>query len=171
MIWVWKPETRGEKACMAIIWGAVLFSLLTNFAVSAARADGPEGPVKYEVEQLETGCEDLDAAAEQYTEVIGPAGLCAVLVERLDQVGLLLDDQRIRQRLVEIRDLVDAGEVKIVNGEPVAVSESEPVSLEMTEEAVTAAGMAQREAIWAFAGLAVALFAGYALYRQVMPRG
>lgn len=151
---------------MALIWAALLFSILVNVAVSTARANESD-PVVYDVEAFEEECREPTPAEEQYIEYLAIVGLCDVAVERMDQLARML-----QERL----DRADARggqprEVEVVNGEPVAVAEAEPLSMEMTEEAVTAAGQAQKEAIWAFSGLAVGLFFGYALYRQVMARG
>ena len=151
---------------MAMIWAALLFSILANVAVSTARANEPD-PVVYDVEAFEQECRELSPAEQEYLEAVVMADGCAVFVERFDQLALLLQERfdRADERAGQPRD------VEVVNGEPVAVAEAEPVSMEMTEEAITAAGSAQKEAIWAFAGLAVGLFFGYALYRQVMARG
>lgn len=45
-----------------------------------------------------------------------------------------------------------------------------PAASEELVASVDASGEAVKEAVWFLAGLAVALFAGYGLYRQVMPR-
>lgn len=164
--WLWRPQTPLEKWCMSLIWGALLFSILCNFAVGSARADEPDAPAVYDVEVFEKTCPESDSSSQQYEEVVAIAGLCEVFVERFDALGLVLDDQKIGNRLQAIRQ-----GIPITNEDPLAVAEQEPVSLEMTEEAVTAAGAAQKEAIWAFAGVAIGLFFGYGLYRQVLARG
>lgn len=161
--WLWAPKTPLEKFCMALIWASLLFSILCNFAVGVARAE--PGPVVYEVEGFEKACPEVDSATEQYVEVVAIAGMCEAWVERLDHLGLLIDDQHVGRELRGIREGIP------ITNETLPVVEQEPVSLAMTEEAVTAAGAAQKEAIWAFAGVAIGLFFGYGIYRQVLARG
>lgn len=80
------------------------------------------------------------------------------------------------ERLTEIRDSLVAIETVVgqPGGVPVDVG-ADPLQVEDGESeqvaaAVTAAGEATKEAIWFLVGLAVGLYASYALYRQVMPR-
>lgn len=160
---------RGRLGIYAVGLALAVTSVVYAVAADPASAEEPpvEEPVVYDVEAFEQECPDADSAGQQYQEIIETAaGACRVWVERFDQFALLVQDQDLGKKLQGIRS-----GIPITNEEPLAVAETEPVSLEMTEAAVTAAGNAQKEAVWAFAGLAVGLFFGYGIYRQVMARG
>lgn len=105
---------------------------------------------------------------------------CIVLLEQVHDNGHELADV-----LAEAESLDDAVAGVLTAAEsiesayspgPVPVSiEGQPTTPLAVEDAtshasIDAAGQSQREAIWFLVGLAVSLFAGYALYRQVFPR-
>lgn len=68
---------------------------------------------------------------------------------------------------VEAAVTAPAGLPVDLGGDPLQVEDIEAADV---SAAVTASGEATKEAIWFLVGLAVGLYAAYALYRQVMPR-
>lgn len=109
---------------------------------------------------------------------------CAALSDRLDDTRKRLfwlaaearraDGQRqvTNERLDDLVEQLEGPVPVSVAGQPVEVVDAagEQYSDDLAT-AVDASGAATKESLWFIAGLAVALFAGYALYRQVMPRG
>lgn len=84
----------------------------------------------------------------------------ALANERLTELGASLAQ-------IEAVVTAPAGVPVDVGSDPLQVEDGEA---EQVAAAVTAAGEATKEAIWFLVGLAVGLYASYALYRQVMPR-
>jgi hypothetical protein len=154
-------RVRALMVAFAVVWVAAWLLV----AATVAQADPPVCP---DLSAVTAYAGTDDAASELRSLRLEANAGCQVARADAATLATKLDQLHVDLTVVGGVPVVLAGNAA-ENRVFVATDNGE--QLTAVQDSTDASGAALKEGLWFLAGLAAALFAAYAIYRQVMPRG